>query len=71
MPILSKLAKLYLSIPASSASSERAFSRLNLTVTDSRNRLDPETIVELISYQSLINKKSEDSDEPAAKRIRT
>ena len=42
-PILSCIAKDYLSIQATSVSSERAFSVSGLTITKIRNRLDPET----------------------------
>jgi hypothetical protein len=54
MPTLDAIAKIYHCIPASSASSERAFSKLKLTVTDLRNRLNAETTETLISYQSLL-----------------
>ena len=38
-PVLSKMARDYLAIPSSSASSERAFSRAGLLITDRRTRL--------------------------------
>jgi hypothetical protein len=42
-PVLSLLAKDYLSIQATSVPSERAFSISGLAITKTRNRLDPET----------------------------
>jgi hypothetical protein len=62
MPRLNALAKKFHSIPASSASSERAFSKLALTATDLRNRIDPEKVAELICYQSLLNNDFESSN---------
>jgi hAT family C-terminal dimerisation region len=43
-PNLSKMALDILSIPAMSASIERLFSSANMTVSDRRNRLTPDTI---------------------------
>lgn len=43
-PEVSKLAKFYLGIPATSVSSERAFSTAGLIVTEKRNRLKPQTV---------------------------
>lgn len=54
LPFLSKLAQEYLSIPASSTSCERIFSRFAPLVYDyKRNRFDAHTISRLISLQSL------------------
>jgi hypothetical protein len=54
LPILSKLVKKYHCITASSAPSERAFSKLKIVVGDLRNRIDPEKVADLIGLQSLI-----------------
>jgi hAT family C-terminal dimerisation region len=43
-PNLSKLAKKYLNIPASSASSERNFSAAGLVLSERRTRLSPENV---------------------------
>jgi hypothetical protein len=47
-PTLSKMAKHYLAIPASSAASERAWSSLGDIFTRKRNRLKPMTICKLL-----------------------
>ncbi|KAK1172462.1 zinc finger BED domain-containing protein 1-like [Acipenser oxyrinchus oxyrinchus] len=47
-PLLSKLVKKYLCIPASSVSSERMFSSGGNTVTPLHNRLDPENVNMLV-----------------------
>ena len=47
-PQLARLARRYLAIPASSASSERFFSRLKLTATAARQNLKPETLCMLL-----------------------
>jgi hypothetical protein len=47
-PNLSILARRYLAIPASSASSERLFSRLKLTATAARQGLKPATLCQLL-----------------------
>ena len=41
-PVLSKMAKMYLAVPATSAPSERLFSSISRNISKSRNRLDPE-----------------------------
>ncbi len=43
-PNISKLAKKYLAIPASTASSERVFSVVKYLITKKRNRLLPERV---------------------------
>ena len=47
-PKLSTIAKKYLAIPATSADSESAFRYADLTVTELRNRLSPETVSDLL-----------------------
>jgi hAT family C-terminal dimerisation region len=47
-PKLAVLARRYLAIPASSASSERLFSRLKLTATAARQGLSPDTLCMLL-----------------------
>jgi hypothetical protein len=47
-PTLAVLARRYLAIPASSASSERLFSRLKLTATATRQGMSAETLCELL-----------------------
>ena len=42
-PILARLAKIYLSIQATSAASERTFSRAEALITKKRNKLKPHT----------------------------
>jgi hypothetical protein len=46
-PLLSKVALAHLTIPSSSASSERNNSQMGRTVTKIRNRLDPTTVVKM------------------------
>ena len=48
LPILSKLSRMVLSIPASSAKSERVFSTGGNIVTIKRTRLNPKKVEELI-----------------------
>ena len=48
-PYVAKTAKHYLCIPATSVTSERAFSTANNIVTKTRNRLDP-TNVEILTF---------------------
>jgi hAT family protein len=51
-PNLSRMALDILSIPAMSASIERLFSSANITVSDRRNRLTPDTIEMIESLKS-------------------
>ena len=51
MPLLAKVAKEILCIPASSSSSERAFSMGGLICTKNRNRLSPSTIEDLATIK--------------------
>lgn len=48
LPILSKLARFYLSIQATSAPSERIFSLASIIITRLRSRLDPEVSGSLV-----------------------
>ena len=48
MPVLSRVAARYLPIQASSASSERAFSVMNLSLRKHRNRLSPSRVEEIV-----------------------
>ena len=45
---LAVLARRYLAMPASSAASERLFSRLKLTATAARDNFDPRTLCQLL-----------------------
>lgn len=51
-PVLSRMAKDYLAIPAASTASERLFSSEGLIVTDRRHRLSPKTIENLQMLKS-------------------
>ena len=51
-PVLSKIAKDYLSIQASSSPSERLFSGAGDMITDERNRLSPDSSRALICLKS-------------------
>jgi len=51
-PVLAKMAKDYLAIPASSASSERAFSKAGLLITDRRGRLSSSSVTACCLVQS-------------------
>jgi len=56
-PILSKLAKDYLGVPGSSASSERAFSKAGLLITDRRTRLSSASVTAGCLLQSWYTQK--------------
>jgi hypothetical protein len=51
-PLLAVLARRYLAIPASSASSERVFSVLKSLATEKRVRMSPETLCQLLFVKS-------------------
>ena len=56
-PILSQIAKDYLTIQATSVPSERAFSISGLIISKTRNRLDPETARAIICMKNWISEK--------------
>lgn len=56
-PRLSKLAMNLLSIPASSAASERVFSLAGNVITEKRNRLEPKTVDSILFLNSLYKQK--------------
>ena len=62
-PVLAAMARDFLAIPASSASSERAFSFARRTVTEWRSSLAPETIRALLCLKSWNKIKHNDPDE--------
>ena len=51
-PVLSFMARRYLAIPATSASIERIFSISSNIITKSRNRLEPETVRQIVLLKS-------------------
>ena len=51
-PTLAKLARVYLAIPATSAPSERVFSKAGQVIDQLRNRLSPETASMIIFMKS-------------------
>ena len=51
-PVLSAMARDYLSIQPTSVASERTFSQGGLTVTKCRNRLTPETVKKMMCLKS-------------------
>ena len=53
LPILSRVARRYLAIPASSAAVERMFSYTGMRVSRRNNRLDTETLLDLMLQRSL------------------
>lgn len=55
-PKLAMLARRYLAIPASSAASERLFSKLKLTATTARQGLKPDTLCMLLFVNKHQNK---------------
>ena len=58
-PVLSQMAKDYLTIQATSVPSERAFSISGLTISKTRNRLDPETARAIICVKNWVSVKRE------------
>ena len=68
-PVLSNIARNYLQIPASSASSERFFSQRALIISKLRNRLNKDTFEKIISLKSWGVFK-DDEEEEERKRIK-
>jgi hypothetical protein len=68
-PVLSNIARNYLQIPASSASSERFFSQGALIISKLRNRLNKDTFEKIISLKSWGVFKDEEEEEER-KRIK-
>ena len=56
-PVLSQMAKDYLTIQATSVPSERTFSISGLTISKTRNRLDPETAQAIICMKNWVSVK--------------
>jgi zinc finger BED domain-containing protein 1 (E3 SUMO-protein ligase ZBED1) len=54
-PILSKIAKKYLAVPASQCTSERTFSTSGKVITPTRNRLKPAMVEKLVIWQKNID----------------
>lgn len=54
MPLLQELAARILCVPASSASSERLFSKAGLTLTAKRTRLKPDRVAQLVTVRGAI-----------------
>ena len=52
LPNMAKVARRLFCIPASSASSERAFSAAGITISDRRTSLDPETVDDILFLHS-------------------
>ena len=69
-PVLSNIARNYLQIPASSASSERFFSQGALIISKLRNRLNKDTFEKIISLKSWGVFKDEEEEEEERKRIK-
>ena len=56
IPLLTEIARKYLAIPATSASSERSFSAAGKIVTDSRTKLDTTSVEKLVFLKTNIEK---------------
>ena len=70
-PVLSNIARNYLQIPASSASSERFFSQGALIISKLRNRLNKDTFEKIISLKSWgVFKDKEEEEEKERKHIK-
>ena len=56
IPLLSQVARKYLAIPLTSASSERVFSAAGTVVTDARTKLDPKNVDRIVYLKTNIGK---------------
>jgi hypothetical protein len=56
IPLLAEVARKYLAIPLTSASSERVFSAAGTVVTDSRTKLDPKNIDKIVYLKTNMKK---------------
>jgi hypothetical protein len=56
IPLLTQIARKYLAIPATSASSERSFSAAGKIVTDSRTKLDTASVEKLVFLKTNLDK---------------
>lgn len=54
-PLLNKFIKLILTLPHSSAATERVFSTINLNKTKTRNRLETETLSRMLNSKNILN----------------
>ena len=55
--ILSQLLNVYLTIPLSTSSCERVFSKMNIIKTDLRNRMEPNTLQQLMMISDAVSRK--------------
>ena len=58
LPMLYRIARRLLAVPATNTSSERAFSSAGFTLSDKRNKLDPETVDSALFLKSFLSMKN-------------